>query len=181
MPVRRERPAQRTPQPPGAASHDDFHDRPAWRYLTWIPVTPAGPRDARSHAGGRGQGNASLSDGDHVRVALPRRNLVAKSAYRDDGRRRHRRRVELHPQTADVHVDGAAAAGVLVAPHELREFISSEHLVRAAGQRSQQAILGRRELQLVTAERDATPKAIDDQLADSIMVRLRSGLDGLAL
>src|SRR5438105_11851160 len=55
-------------------------------------------------------------------------HLVAEAADSHDCWRRHRTRAQLDPQAADVHVNRASAAGVLIPPDQRREVIARQNL-----------------------------------------------------
>src|SRR3989442_5161040 len=59
--------------------------------------------------------------------------LVADASHGDDVRRRGGIIFNLLPQPADVHVDGARAAVVVVSPDMLEEESAGEHPVWGAG------------------------------------------------
>src|SRR5688500_15013018 len=61
------------------------------------------------------------------------RELVPEAAHRDDGRWGDRRRVQLHPQSADMDVDCAPAARVAIAPNELGKLVAGQDLIRLTG------------------------------------------------
>src|SRR6266851_2470790 len=94
-------------------------------------------------------------------------HLVTEATHGDDGRRRHWTRAQLYAQPANVHVDGSATTGVLVAPHERGQIVARQNLVRATGERRNQAILGRRQLDWLAAQGHPPPRAIDNQLTNA--------------
>src|SRR3954451_21189692 len=59
---------------------------------------------------------------------------------------------ELAAQLRDVHVDGPAADGALVAPHLAEQLLPLEHATGAAHQMREQVELGRGQLDLVGAD-----------------------------
>src|SRR3989442_1617746 len=64
--------------------------------------------------------------------------LVADASHGDNVRRRAGIIFNLLPQPADVHVDGARAAVVVVSPDMLEEEVAGEHPVGVADQEPQQ-------------------------------------------
>src|SRR2546428_3719756 len=60
--------------------------------------------------------------------------LVADATYGDDVRRRGGIIFKLLPQPADVHVDGARAAVVVVSPDMLEEEVAGKHPAGGADQ-----------------------------------------------
>jgi hypothetical protein len=60
---------------------------------------------------------------------------------------------ELGAQAADVHIDGAGAAVVLVAPHPAQQDLAGEHLARVLGEELQQLVLHVGEIQRVAVDR----------------------------
>src|SRR5437667_12655402 len=61
--------------------------------------------------------------------------LVADAAHGDDVRRRRRIVFDLLPQPADVHVDRACAAVIVITPDMLEQEVAGEHAVWGGGQR----------------------------------------------
>src|SRR3712207_4225020 len=63
--------------------------------------------------------------------------------------------LELAAQAADVHVDGAGAAEVVVAPDALEQRLAREHLVRVLDEEAEQLVLLERQLDGAAGDRDA--------------------------
>ena len=81
---------------------------------------------------------------------------VADAAGGDDQRRFVGLILDLHPQAADVGVDEARIAEVLVAPHPLEQLIARQHRAGVVGELAQQPELGLGQVELLAAlERDA--------------------------
>ena len=66
-----------------------------------------------------------------------------------------------------MNVDSAAIARIGVAPDLLRELLAAHDLLGVRGEHGEQAELGRREQQHLTAERRPSARRLEEQLADA--------------
>ena len=73
-------------------------------------------------------------------------DFVAEPADRDDLRGYAASLTQLDPQAAYMHVDRPTVAGLWVAPHQLRQRIAQDHLVRSGREDREQAVFRGREL-----------------------------------
>src|SRR3990170_6400320 len=75
-----------------------------------------------------------------------------------------RARLDLAAQTADVDVDGAGAAEVLVAPDTVEQRLAREHLAAVRHQKAQQLELLEREAHRLLADEDLVVRQVDHEV-----------------
>src|SRR2546422_8537549 len=91
--------------------------------------------------------------------------FVADATYGDDVRRRGGIIFNLLPQPADVHVDGARAAVVVVSPDMLEEEVAGKHPVGVADQEPQQLEFLRRQVDLPPVQHNLLRRGINLQVS----------------
>src|SRR5688572_23642302 len=84
---------------------------------------------------------------------------------------------ELGAQPANVNVDGARAAVVLVAPDAVEEHLSGEDFAGVLSQKLEQLVLHVREVEMMSADRRLIGRHVELQLAifDEVWCRRRAG------
>src|SRR5579871_1421284 len=76
----------------------------------------------------------------------------------------------------NMHVNGAAAIGVPVAPYSLGQLVAGEDLVRTLRQCREQAIFGAGELEWRLVQPHMAVDPIDDEASHLNLLRLRSSM-----
>src|SRR5262249_20377777 len=99
------------------------------------PATGPEPRRSFAYCGGDTRG---------VALALVHLQPVADPPHRHDELGVVGLVLDLHPQPADVGVDEAAVAEVVVAPHPLEELVAAQHHAGMVRELAQQQELGLR-------------------------------------